>query len=600
MRVTLIQGILLSGAVMITTAMGWYAWRHRDVGEMLAEEVMVTMRDGVRLQTVVWRPVTAGPHPAVLSRGYNTTGPVFASLFVKAGYAYIGQATRGHGGSEGAHGVADRFFADGQDGYDTLTWINEQPWSNGQIAMYGKSYWAGTQWLVAVEQHPNLKAIIPQVMNADIWQCGYRCNGALSLALAAGSRAYSEDSMAEIRDLGVKRFFQHLPLITMDERVGGVRTHGSRELWKQYVTHSTFDEYWRTITIRGDGQDGKYQKINIPVYLMGGWYDYYAGAALTSFQRLKEVHPATDVRVVINPSNHLNRVVDGRDFGEYAGKDEIALAIRWLDHVLGGTENGIGDEPPIKIFVMGINEWRFEREWPLARTAFTKYYLHAPEEGRHGRLDVQVPVDEPPSRYVYDPDNPVPTLAGNHSVIDDALADSIRAGIMDQRPNETRSDVLVWSSDPLEQPVEVTGPIVVQLHASSSAPDTDFVVRLIDVSPDGTALNLTEGILRARFHRGIYDAPELLVPGDIYLFTVTLQPTSNVFLAGHQIRLHVTSSNFPLWDRNPNTGHPQGMDDEVQSAKQRIYHDHTRPSHIVLPIIPASASAELKEMRVVG
>lgn len=585
--VGLVARIVLAAMLGGMVVLGVSALRHRGAGEMLVEEVMVPMRDGVRLQTVVWRPPTAGPHPIVLSRGYNTTGPAFSLPFVKAGYAYAGQATRGHGGSEGTNGVADRFFADIHDGYDTLTWLSQQPWSNGKIAMYGKSYWAGTQWLVAVEQHPNLKAIIPQVMNADLWQCGYRCNGALSLALAAGGRAFGKDSMAEITALGLQTFFRHLPLITMDERVGGTREPGSRDLWKQYVTHSTFDDYWQTISLRGDGADGKYQKIDIPVYLMGGWYDYYAGAAFTSFQRLKEAHPSQDVRIVINPSDHLNRVVSGPEFGADAGKDEISLAVRWLDYVMRGVRNGMEQEPPIRIFTMGSNQWRSESEWPLARTRFTRYYLRASDGGRAGRLDTEAPGTEAPSIYEYNPDNPVPTLGGNHSVIDKNLAPIIRAGTVDQRPNETRTDVLVWSSGVLEEPLEVTGPIEVKLFASSSAPDTDFVARLIDVYPDGTAYNLTEGILRARFRRSVYERPELMMPGTIYELTVRLQPTSNVFLPGHQIRLHLTSSSFPLWDRNPNTGHLQGMDAEIQPAVQRIYHDLAHPSHLVLPVIPS-------------
>ncbi len=583
--IAVVLAVTVLGVMIV---LGLHAARGGAANGMLVEAVMVPMRDGVRLQTAVWSPDASGPHPVVLSRGYNATGPALSAPFVKAGYVYVGQATRGHGGSEGANGVADRFFSDGADGYDTLTWISRQAWSNGQVAMYGKSYWAGTQWLAAVEQHPNLKAIIPQVMNADVWQCGYRCNGALSLALAAGSRAFSDDSMAEIAALGFGRYFRHLPLVTMDERVGGKRVTGSRELWKQYVTHDTFDAYWQAITIRGDGQDGKYRYITMPVYLMGGWYDYYAGAAFTSFQRLKEANPTADTRIIVNPSDHLNRVVAGRDFGPGAAKDEITLAIRWLDHVLRGYENGVEQEPPVKIFTMGVNRWREAREWPLAGTRYTKYYLRAPDGARAGYLDTLHPLEEPPSVYTYDPEDPVPTLGGNHSVIDAQLAPIIRAGIADQRPNETRSDVLVWSSPPLEQPLEVTGPVELKLFASSSAPDTDFVARLIDVYPDGTAYNLTEGVLRARFHRSIYEPPESLVPGTIYEFTITLQPTSNVFLAGHRIRLHVTSSCFPLWDRNPNTGHRSGMDAEMQKATQRVYHDRAHPSHLVLPVIPVS------------
>jgi uncharacterized protein len=207
---------------------------------------------------------------------------------------------------------------------------------------------------------------------------------------------------------------------------------------------------------------------------------------------------------------------------------------------------------------------------------------------KKGVLDRNAPNGEPPTVYTYDPANPVPTIGGNHSFIDRHLAGLIRAGAYDQRPNEERPDVLVWSSPPLETDLEVTGPVRIMLYAASTAPDTDFTAKLIDVYPDGTAYNLTEGIIRARFRRSVWDSPELLIPGRIYEFTLDLQPTSNVFFAGHQIRVHLTSSNFPLWDRNPNTGHRQGMDGEIQVARQAVYHDPLYPSHILLPVIPGT------------
>jgi putative CocE/NonD family hydrolase len=587
MTASSVRTILIGIIVLLCGALGLYyvAKRVTRSAPWIEEDAMVTMRDGIRLHTKVWRPLQPGRYPVVLSRGYGPTGPAYAGPLVNAGYIYVGQATRGHGSSEGAHGVAERYVADGRDGYDTLTWIAQQPWSDGNIAMYGKSYWAGTQWLAAVEQHPNLKAIMPQVMNADLWQCAYHCNGALSLALAAGGRAFDKSSSEDIGKFGWDRFFRHLPLISLDEVVPGKHEKGATELWKQYVSHSTFDDYWQAVSLRGDGQDGKYKKITIPVYLMGGWYDYYAGAAFTSFQRLREAGSTQDFRIVINPSDHLNRIPGDRDFGSEAAKDELALATRWLDYVLKGIENGVKDEPPIRIFVMGTNVWRSEREWPLARTRFTKYYFHAEDGSRTGRLDRHAPGGELQTSYSYDPDNPVPTLGGNHSVIDRNLAGIIRAGAVDQRANETRPDVLVFTGAPLAEDLEVTGPIRMVLYAASSAPDTDFTAKLIDVYPDGTAYNLTEGIIRARFRKSVWEDPELLVPGRIYEYTLDLHPTSNVFLSGHSVRVHLTSSNFPLWDRNLNTGHRPGMDAEIQVAQQTIYHDHLHQSHIVLPVI---------------
>jgi putative CocE/NonD family hydrolase len=264
----------------------------------------------------------------------------------------------------------------------------------------------------------------------------------------------------------------------------------------------------------------------------------------------------------------------------------LGEAVRWLDYVIKGVDTKIAGESPIRLFVMGKNEWRFEDAWPVSRTQFTQYYFHITDGGRMGVLDTTAPGDETPTRYTYDPEDPVPSLGGNHSA--DArrnLDHFVRNGPVDQRPNENRDDLLVFSTSELEEDVEVIGPIEVVLYASSSAVDTDFVVRLINVYPDGIAFNLTEGIIRARFRKSLYEPPELMTPGEVYTFTITLYPTANVFLKGHRIRVHITSSGFPLWDRNPNTGHEQGMDAEIQVANQTVYHDEKYPSHIVLPIV---------------
>ncbi len=315
----------------------------------------------------------------------------------------------------------------------------------------------------------------------------------------------------------------------------------------------------------------------------GGWYDNYPGAVFDAFCRLRELGATDEVRIHVDPTDHPGTVVGDRDFGHDVGVDRLAMAIRWLDYVVKGVDNGLRDEPPVRIFVMGANEWRSEHEWPLSRTDFKPYYFHS-DGVRHGWLSTTVPDEEPPNEYFYDPEDPVPTLGGNHSGPQDH-PEIIRVGAVDQRPNWARSDVLVFSTPPLADDVEVTGPVTAKLHAASSARDTDFIVRLIDVAPEGIAYNLTEGIIRARFRESIWEAPRLLEPGEIYDYDIELQPTSNVFKRGHSICVHVTSSGFPLWDRNPNTGHDQGVDTELQVAHQTIYHDRRRPSHILLPVI---------------
>ena len=536
-------------------------------------EIMVPMRDGVRLQTKIWEPDEKGSYPVVFTRAYSAGFGRDYERFTKAGYVYVGQATRGHSGSEGAEGMDNRFFDDADDGYDALTWISQQPWCDGNIAMYGKSYWGMTQWLVAPLQHPNLKAIIPQNMNPDPWERGYRDHGALQLAHTA-RRIYDEGGKDKVEKFGWLNWYRHLPLLTLDT-VAGTEEN---KLWRDYLTHSTYDDFWKTIGMRDN-----YHKINIPVYIMGGWYDNYPAATFNYFQKLKKLGATDEIRVIVNPSEHLNKVVGDRDFGKNAAKDEVGTAIRWLDYLIKGIDNGVGDEPPVKIFVMGANEWRFESEWPLARTRFTEYYIHS-DGSKDGWLNTELPGDEPAIKYTYDPDDPVPTLGGNHSSPN--IPGILRVGTVDQSSNEGRQDVLVFTSAPMQEDTEVIGPIVMKLYAASSAPDTDFIARLIDVYPDGTAYNLTDGVIRARFHKSIWEPPELLVPGRIYEYNIELLPTSNVFLKGHSIRLHITSSNFPFYDRNPNTGHEQGVDDEMQVAEQTIYHCEEYPSHILLPIIP--------------
>ena len=553
--------------------------------DIIPDVVWVPMRDGVKLYTEIYKPGD-GQYPVVLTRGYRPGNKNDARKFTSADYIYVGQSTRGHGRSDGEGGVRTRFFADTNDGYDTLTWISQQLWSDGKIAMYGKSYWAATQWLVATEGHPNLKAIVPQNMNADMWQCVYWCNGALSLAMTAHGRAYNSSNTAAIDEMGWSQFYQHLPLITLNQFDDASNTEDAKGLWLDYIEHSTYDDYWEAISLRADGSDHKYAHVSVPVYLMGGWYDYYAGAAFTSFQHLRANHPEVDHRVVINPSDHLNRVVGDREFGERAGKDEVALAVRWLDAVLKGDDNGMEEEAPIQIFVMGANEWRFEEEWPLERTVFTDYYFHGSNEQTKGILSTVPSSDTSITTYTYDPNDPVPTLGGNHSFASGHIPEIIRAGAVDQRRNEDREDVLVFTSSPLREDIEVTGPVSVILYAASSAVDTDFTAKLIDVQPDGVAYNLTEGIVRARFRNSVWGDPEPLEPGEITEYTINLLPTSNVFKKGHRISLHLTSSNFPLWDRNLNVWSNPATNTDMRVAEQTIYHSAQYPSRIVLPVIP--------------
>ena len=303
---------------------------------------------------------------------------------------------------------------------------------------------------------------------------------------------------------------------------------------------------------------------------MSGFRDYYSGAAFESYNALKALATSNEVRVRVADIGH-------------SGAPDITETIRWLDYVLKGQDTGIKDEPPIKIEVRE-GKWRFENRWPLKRTRFTKFYFHSVDGSRKGTLNTTAPADEPPTTYICDPKDPVLTLGANGS--HQSIPELIEVGPVDQRPNENRQDVLVYTSVSLTTAIEVIGPVEVRLYATSSAKDTDFTIKLIDVYPDGRALNITEGIVRARFRKSIWEPPSLITPGRIYEYKIELLPVAIVFAKGHRIRVHLSSSSWPLWDRNQNTGRPIGLDTELQIAEQIIYHDGKHPSHIILPIVP--------------
>jgi hypothetical protein len=532
------------------------------------EQVPVPMRDGVMIQTYVKTPPGKGPWPAVLKKGYGIT-TAEADAFNKASYAFVSQGVRDGPDPHGISGNA-RFFADDVDGYDTIEWIAKQPWCNGKVAMFGPSYWGATQWLAAANTDPgpppHLKAIIPSVINPDFWGRAYRAHGAMNLSMTAISRAFNADQ-------ATFENYMYLPLIDMDKTVGGAEN----TLWNEYVTHGYYQSpglngqpYWPHIGMRD-----KYQRIKIPVYIYAGWWDYYSGASLRYFHLLRDLGHTPEVRVWVDNAGHAQM--------------PLSESIRWLDWVIKGQDNGIKKQPPVRLFVQGANEHRFYDQWPPAGMQPTKYYLRSPNGSRIGTLDTKLPGDETSTRYAYDPRDPVPSIGGNanHRGAGKTLTSGavLREGSFDQRPVESRQDVLVFTTAALEEDVEVIGPVSLTLYAATDARDTDFTAVLIDVQADGKAMNVTEGIIRARFRESIWEPPKLITPGKIYEYTLELLPTARVFRKGHQIRLHLSSSRFPLWDRNTNTGNDPATDAQTNVAHQTIYHDTERPTHIVLPIV---------------
>ena len=547
----------------------------------ILQNVQVPMRDRVRLSTTIYLPLQGHPCPAVLVRTpYNRTS-FYDPYFTAHGMALVVQDCRGRYDSEGEFYP---FLHEADDGFDTLAWLAAQPWCNGRIGMFGDSYLAATQFAAALSGSPYLTALTPRFMTADGWKRGYYCDGAFSLGLTWSWLCFetaARTSQATIMPLfDVASLLKRLPIAELDEFSGAGRVPA----YQDYVSHSTYDAYWAALSLRD-----KYHLFKIPVLLIGGWYDYYPGQTIATFLGLRQHAPTPELRdshrLILGPWTHgINQEtrLGELDFGEQAIAENLATH-RWLDCLLHGKNPADFQPAPIRLFVMGINQWRDEYEWPLARTRYVKYYLR-----RGGRLTLQPPGDEPPDHYIYDPEDPVPTLGGNHSIgpYNPGLYELAKPGPYDQRPIEARQDVLIFTSDPLEEDTEVTGPVWVYLYASSSARDTDFVARLTDVYPDGRSINITEGILRARFREDVWGPPRLLEPHQVYCFAIDLQVTSNVFRRGHRLRLQITSSGFPLWDRNLNTGGDPATDTEPQIAEQTVYHDPVHPSHILLPIIP--------------
>ncbi len=545
--------------------------------------IKVPMRDGVRLATTVCLPEGDGPFPVVLVRtAYNRVG-IPGRAYAERGLALVVQDVRGRYDSDGEYYP---FINEEADGADTLRWLREQPWCNGKVGMFGDSYLAATQFYAALAGDGTLCAINPRFMAGDCFKRAYYCDGAFSLGLTWSwlcfecSARTSEAAMMPLFD--VRGVLETLPLISLDEASGGPVTPAYRD----YVSNSKYGPQWEPLNVRR-----RFAEIQIPTLLTAGWYDYYAGEAFSNYLALRESATTSGLRdshrILVGPWTHginATSVLGEMDFGPNA-LAESDSTMRWLECVLSGKATSEFQAAPIRIFVMGINEWRDEYEWPLARTEYVEYYLHA-----GGGLSSTMPGDEPPDQYSYDPADPVPTLGGNHSIgpYNPALYEMARPGPFDQRPNEQRSDVLVFTTEPLERDLEVTGPVSVTLYAASSAPDTDFVARLTDVYPDGRSMNITEGCIRARFREDIWGEPKLMEPGAVYEFTIDLAVTSNVFFAGHRLRVQITSSNFPLWDRNLNTGEDIATGTRMRVAEQSMYHDRGRPSCIRLPVIPGS------------
>jgi len=626
----------------------------------IMKDAMVNMRDGVRLATDVYRPareggIIEGKFPTIFERTpYNKeqTGMVEkAEYFVKRGYNFVAQDCRGRFKSEGEfYGYAN----EPPDGYDAVEWIAEQKWSDGKVGTMGTSYGGWVQSALALLNPPHLASMFPNVSIFNAGLHSVRHSGAFEMRWLAWTYGMASSSKEAASDPTTEAAFLETSFDELITRWPLKRGETPLRLTPAYekfafdiLTHSDYDGFWRR-TGRGwmgDVEEYIDDHADVPMYYSGCWYDSYCRSTTEFYAKMSKVKKSP-VKLIMGPWIHGDAETFARtysgdvDFGPGAAIDYNALRLRWFDQTLKDIDTGIFDEPPVKIFVMGGGDgrrnregrlnhggrWRNENEWPLARAVYASYYLH---EG--GLLGPKPPGERCSSTsYVYDPEDPAPTIGGNISALSTRLPKPEYFGLIERAwgveraralykmlsvplakvgahdqveapdvygarppylPLSSRHDILVFQTPPLKEDVEVTGPLRVELWASSSAVDTDFTAKLIDVYPsnedypNGYAMNLADSIIRARY-RDSFEKPKLMEPGVISRFTIQPYPTSNLFKKGHKIRLDISSSNWPRFDINPNTGEPLGLSKRTERAVNTIHHEAAHPSHMVLPIIP--------------
>lgn len=597
--------------------------RDADSSVAVTKNVMIPARDGVRLAADIYRPATdgkplAGKFPTLLTRTpYNKDGvDADGKYYASRGYVVVANDVRGRYASEGTWRL---IVDDPTDGYDVVEWIAAQEWSDGKIGTFGTSYPGGTQHAMAEMNPPHLSTMIPVDAVSNCGVSGMRHGGAFELRFvnwifqigAPNSRAALANPALRLALVeNGKRIRQHVDNLPVRAGTTPLRVAPEYETWLVEALRSGPESpFWH---VKGMSVVDHIQDYaDVPVMHVTGWYDSWARQAAMNYEALALAKKSPQ-RLLIGPWVHGSQgsnVAGEVEFGKDAAIDLRAFRLRWYDHWLKGTANGVDADPPVSIYVMGTGDdrrskagrlshggfWRQEREWPLARTRPTSYYLRA-----DGSLSADPP-SEPESRttYTYDPAHPVPTVGGNISSNQGLMA----AGGFDQRPRDDthaaedrlplseRRDVLVFRTPPLAADVEVTGTVTVELWIGSTAPDTDFTAKLIDEVPHnpdyplGFDLNLGDSILRTRYRESL-SAPKLMRPGEVVPVVVTLYPTSNVFKKGHRIRVDISSSNYPRFDLNPNTGDAPGTNRRRVAADNTVFHEIGRASRVVLPVIP--------------
>jgi putative CocE/NonD family hydrolase len=559
-------------------------------GVTVEHNATAVMRDGTKLRADIYRPKAEGKFPVLLVRTpYDKTQEMeFGVKAAARGYVVVAQDVRGRFQSEGDWYP---FKNESLDGYDTVEWAAALPYANGKVGMFGGSYVGATQYLAAIAKPPHLAGICPTV-TASNYHDGWTYQGGAfeQWFNESWSTGLAMNTMHRRVDAGQNAvaWTKTLPL-TNYAVLEAPPAKGLAPYFGDWLAHPTYDEYWKQWSI-----EEHYAQIQVPVFSLGAWYDIFLGGTLRNYERLKKEAGTEEARrgqkLMVYVGGHAggsnNKKVGEVDFGDKLPFDLNEAMLSWYDALLKGGTKAASPERPVKIFVMGKNEWREEDDWPLARAKSTKYYLHsagaANTASGDGTLSPAAPGAEKADQFTYDPNDAVPTLGGPLCC---GPFPPVGLGPQDQSKAEARSDVLVFTTPALAKDLEVTGPVTLDLYASSSAVDTDFTGKLVDVWPNGFSQNLTEGILRLRY-RSSQAKPELAKPGETYHVTVDLWATSNVFLAGHKLRLEISSSNFPRFDRNLNTGEEQAGGTRMSKATNVIYHDKAHPSALVLPVVP--------------
>jgi uncharacterized protein len=580
----------------------------------IRESVWVPMRDGVRLSTDLYFPTGVTDRlPVIMIRTpydkrAHRRATSAAWRFAGQGYVVAVQDTRGKFESEGEFTISKDDVADGSD---ATTWLATQPWSSGKIGTYGCSYLGDTQVMQARVRNPHHTTMLPQAAGSSIHfrYFGTIDGGVFELAgglgwfRGSGSKRYLRyptDMPAEVRKYfeiapvlppipDYRPIWNTLPLVDMMKKAGGPPTD-----FEEFVSHAPGDPWWdRFGYIKPD------DRFDVPSLQVNSWYDFGVAETLQQFNQFRTNAVSARARdhqyIIVSPTEHCRSelatertMVGARNLGD-ARFGYWDLYLRWFDYWLKGVENGVTTMPKVRLYVMGRNAWRDEQEWPLARTQYVKYYLHggggANSRFGDGSLTVAAPLQEPPDSFLYDPAAPVPSVGGPGCC---AGTSESASGAFDQSEVEQRNDVLVYSTPPLDRGVEVTGPLQLVLYVSSSVRDTDFTAKLVDVYPDGIAYNVQESVLRARYREG-FERTVWMEPDAVYPLRIDLKATSNYFGPGHRIRVEVSSSSFPRYDRNLNTGGHNFDETRWVVARNTVHHTAAHPSHIILPVIPDAA-----------